>query len=97
MKSAPILLVALGLILLYVVLSDKYQCFTMFFECLTGADLAGTGEASGLPQLPSTGQPRHPTNFPGIFDPNTGGIRTPTSDCNRPEFRASWLGWIMCR
>lgn len=36
--SAGILLVAVGLIALYIVLSDKYQCVTGFVGCMTGQD-----------------------------------------------------------
>jgi hypothetical protein len=32
--TTGILLVALGLIMLYVILSDKYSCFVGFFDCL---------------------------------------------------------------
>lgn len=36
--STGILLIAVGLILLYVVLSDKYSCFVQFYDCLLGND-----------------------------------------------------------
>lgn len=34
--NTGILLIAIGLIALYIVLSDKYSCFVQFFDCLTG-------------------------------------------------------------
>lgn len=37
--NTGILLIAVGLIALYIVLSDKYVCFVNFAECLTGADM----------------------------------------------------------
>lgn len=37
--STGILLIAVGLIALYIVLSDKYTCFVNFAQCLTGQDL----------------------------------------------------------
>jgi hypothetical protein len=35
-NSSGILLIAVGLVALYIVLSDKYSCFVQFFDCLTG-------------------------------------------------------------
>jgi hypothetical protein len=37
--NSGLLLIALGILLLYVVLSDKYVCFVEFFSCLTGTDM----------------------------------------------------------
>lgn len=70
MKSAPILLVALGLLLLYVILSNSYVCFTEFFSCLTGADMrTPEGYTRGQPQTQTP-----PTTGTGGFDPYKEGI-----------------------
>ena len=36
--STGVLLIAIGLIALYIVLSDRYACFVQFIDCLTGND-----------------------------------------------------------
>jgi hypothetical protein len=36
--TTGILLIALGLVMLYVVLSDKYSCFVQFVDCIMGND-----------------------------------------------------------
>lgn len=67
--SAGILLVALGLIMLYVILSDKYSCFTEFISCMTGADMrTPEGYTRGGPQ-PSTTTPPQPG-----FDPYKNNV-----------------------
>lgn len=68
--STGILLIAVGLIMLYVILSDKYQCFVAFVDCMTGADMATPkgyqpGNTGTLPTLPNTG---------GGFDPYKNNI-----------------------
>lgn len=69
--SSGILLIALGLIMLYVVLSDKYQCFVQFFDCLTGNDYK-TSEGftkSDNPYIVPTTPPIVPsTQSGGMFD-----------------------------
>lgn len=36
--ATGILLIALGLIMIYVILSDKYACFIQFFDCMLERD-----------------------------------------------------------
>lgn len=70
--STGILLVALGILLLYIILSDKYQCFTEFFDCLTGAELR-TPEGFTRSQVPATTPPINGTTGGG-FDPFKNNI-----------------------
>jgi len=36
--STGVILIAIGLLALYIVMSDKYACFVQFIDCLTGND-----------------------------------------------------------
>ena len=73
--SAGILLVAVGVLLLYVILSDKYQCFITFFDCMTGADLltpkgytAGGPQTATPPIVPQSGSSWWGQILPEIFN-----------------------------
>lgn len=66
MKGATgILLIVVGLIMLYVVLSDKYGCFVQFYDCLLGVDYK-TSEGftkSDTPASPGNKLPAGPAGF----------------------------------
>lgn len=67
--SSGILLVAVGILLLYVILSDKYQCFTEFFDCMTGADMR---TPEGFTKSTTGATP--PTTKLGGFDPYKSNV-----------------------
>ncbi|HEV7738623.1 MAG TPA: hypothetical protein VGO47_14780 [Chlamydiales bacterium] len=63
--NTGILLIAVGLIALYIVLSNKYSCFVQFAECLTGTDMQSS---DGFMQSDS------PYTPPAVSVPSQGGI-----------------------
>lgn len=62
--SSGIVLIVAGLLLLWLAISEKYQCATLAFNCLAGDDSGSTKPGANLP--PGFVQPAIPT-YPGSY------------------------------
>lgn len=68
--NTGILLIAIGLLALYIVLSDKYSCFVQFSDCLLGNDYhtpEGYTRSDYPASTPTTGQSNKPSDVWEIF------------------------------